>query len=55
MAVGLSGNYGTQSIFPNAGLSQSMKILNDNIPTQSTINNNIKVLSDYRNGHLIMS
>ena len=48
-------NYGTQSIFPNAGLSQSMKILNDNIPTQSTINNNINVLSDYRNGHLIMS
>jgi hypothetical protein len=48
-------NYGTQSIFPNAGLSQSMKILNDNIPTQSAINNIINVLSDYRNGHLIMS
>ena len=48
-------NYGTQSIFPNAGLSQSMKILNDNIPTQSAINNNINILSDYRNGHLIKS
>ena len=47
--------YGTQRIFPNAGLSQSMKILNDNIPTQSAINNNINVLSDYRNGYLIMS
>ena len=48
-------NYGTQSIFLNAGLSQSMNLLNYNISTQSAINNNINFLSDYRNSHLMVS
>ena len=48
-------NYGAQNIFPNAKLSQSMNLLNDNLSTQSTKNNNINVISDYRNAHLVIS
>ena len=45
-------NYGTQGAFPNKELSQSVYLLNNNIPTLQKTDNEIYVLSDYRNAHL---
>ena len=46
-------NYESQSTFPNTGLSQSVNLLNNNFPTQpNKEDNEINVLSDYRNAHL---
>ena len=46
-------NYESQSTFPNTGLSQSVNLLNNNFPTQpNKEDNEINVLSDYRNTHL---
>ena len=46
-------NYESQSTFPNTGLSQSVNLLNNNFPTQpKKEDNEINVLSDYRNAHL---
>ena len=45
-------NYGTQGAFPNKELSQSVYLLNNNVPTLQKTDNDINVLSDYRNAHL---
>ena len=46
-------NYESQSTFPNTGLSQSVNLLNNNFQTQpNKEDNEINVLSDYRNTHL---
>ena len=45
-------NYGSQRIFPNTELSQSVNLLNNIIPTQLKKNNELMGLSDYRNDYL---